>query len=122
MKYIIFRGDYKKLKKKQLLERFCTIKEGTKYVKGKDALKIGEIIWLVHEDENKEKNMIGRAVVSGISNNKLYNILAYYSSNYYEVKDQVDTHRLVKAIMKKIYKRKAKNDAQFTAISLVRLI
>lgn len=122
MRHIVFRGDYRKLKERQLLERFCTIKEGTKYVKGKEALKIGEIIWLVHEDKNKEKNMIGRAVVAGTFNNRLYNILASYASSYYEAKGQLGAHRIVKAIMQKTYKRKAKDDAQFTAISLVRLI
>ena len=124
MKQLLFQGDYRDLKDNQLVEQFNTFRLGTKYAKGKKALKVGEILWLVHVDKKGIERKLCRAVVTFTFINKLDNLLAHFSGSNHAIKrNQLDTAKTLRAILEKIYKRKAKNgERQFTAIGLVRLI
>jgi len=124
MKQLLFQGDYRDLKDTQLVGQFNTFRLGTKYAKGKKALKIGEIVWLIHVDKDGKERKICRAVVTFTFNNKLDNLLAHFSETNHAIKrNQLNSAKALRTILEGIYRRKAKNgEHQFTAVGLVRLI
>jgi len=123
MKQLLFQSDFKDLKDNQLIDNFNTFRLGTKYIKGRGALKIGEIIWLTHIDKKGNERKICRAVVAYLTSSKLFNLSFNFAGENHAVKKKLKPAEALRVILKNIYRRKLKDgDTVFTAIGLVRLL
>ncbi len=123
MRQLLFQGDLKDLKDNQLTKLFNTFRLGTKYITGKESLKIGQIIWLTHIDKKGNKRKMCRAVVAYLISNKLFNLSFNFASSNHAVKKELNAAKALRPILRDIYRRKIKNgDTIFTVIGLVRLL
>ena len=123
MRQLLFQGDFKDLKNNQLTKMFNTFRLGTKYIKGKEALKVGEIVWLTHIDKKDNEKKLCRAVVAYLTSSKLFNLSFNFAGENHAVKKEIYPAKALRVILKDIYRRKLRDgDTVFTAIGLVRLL